>query len=311
MFGYVRPYKSEMLVREYDKYKGVYCELCRELGKSFGIGARFILSYDATFYALLALGINESEIAVHHGKCKMNPMKKCDYITTHGEEYKMASALSVAMTYHKLRDTIGDESFKKSFISRLALPFMRRKYKKAALMYPDIVGIVDDMMEQQENIEKQENPSIDMCCEPTANMLSRLFEGLGGCDQNKSYALNRIGYFLGRWVYTMDAADDLREDLSLGKFNPFISKLSLQDYLPQNGKKKSEKLLDGEDRKNAELACNEVLNTNIAMIIPPLNLLEIANFGGIIDNIIKKGLPEMQREILFLRVKEKGNDRSV
>lgn len=29
MFGYVRPFKGEMLVKEYDAYKGVYCQLCR------------------------------------------------------------------------------------------------------------------------------------------------------------------------------------------------------------------------------------------------------------------------------------------
>ena len=57
MFGYVRPYKSELLVREYEQYKSVYCELCRELGKSYGWTARFTLSYDCTFYALLSLSL--------------------------------------------------------------------------------------------------------------------------------------------------------------------------------------------------------------------------------------------------------------
>ena len=33
MFGYVRPYKPELLVKEYGQYKAVYCELCRVLGK--------------------------------------------------------------------------------------------------------------------------------------------------------------------------------------------------------------------------------------------------------------------------------------
>ena len=51
MFGYVRPYKSEMLVREYEQYKAVYCEVCRQLGKEYGWTARFTLSYDCTFYA--------------------------------------------------------------------------------------------------------------------------------------------------------------------------------------------------------------------------------------------------------------------
>jgi len=311
MFGYVRPYKSEMLVREYDQYKAAYCQLCKELGKSFGIGARFILSYDCTFYAMLAIGVTGSELTLHHGKCKMNPLKKCSYIASYGEEYKRAAALSVITTYHKLRDTIEDDSFRKSFVSRLALPFMKRKYKKASGMYPLMAKAVEEAMADQQEAEKDPQASIDRCCEPTAHMLSVLFEELGGCNERQKPVLRQIGYFLGRWIYAMDAADDLRDDLETGSFNPFIHKLSLQNYLPDKGQKRSKQLLSGENRKNVELACNEVLNTNIAMILPALNLLELQNFDAIIENIIKKGLPEMQREILFLHVKEKGNDRSV
>ena len=48
MFGYVRPFKGEMLVKEYDAYKGVYCQLCRALGKYYGFPMRLTLSYDCT-----------------------------------------------------------------------------------------------------------------------------------------------------------------------------------------------------------------------------------------------------------------------
>ena len=66
MFGYVLPYKTELLVREYEQYKSVYCELCRELGKRYGWTARFTLSYDCTFYALLSLAVTEAK----GGKCE-------------------------------------------------------------------------------------------------------------------------------------------------------------------------------------------------------------------------------------------------
>ena len=55
MFGYVRPFKSELLVREYDQYKAAYCQLCRALKEHYGRAASFTLSYDCTFYALLML----------------------------------------------------------------------------------------------------------------------------------------------------------------------------------------------------------------------------------------------------------------
>ena len=136
MFGYVRPYKSEMLVREYEQYKAVYCEVCRQLGKEYGWTARFTLSYDCTFYALLALSVSGAKVRLHQGRCTTNPLKKCSYLEAPGEEYKKAAALSVLLTYHKLRDNIEDESFWKSLGCKLLLPLVSRKAKKAAVRYP-------------------------------------------------------------------------------------------------------------------------------------------------------------------------------
>ena len=136
MFGYVRPFKSELLVREYDQYKAAYCQLCRALQKHYGRLASFTLSYDCTFYALLILSMQESKLSLHHGRCVMNPLKRCDFLESDGEAYHKAAALSVLLTYHKLRDNLEDDSFWKSFGSRVFLPFVSRKAKKAAKEYP-------------------------------------------------------------------------------------------------------------------------------------------------------------------------------
>ena len=55
LFGYVTVYKDELLVREFNEYKAVYCGLCKSLGKEYGVLSRVILSYDCTFYALFLL----------------------------------------------------------------------------------------------------------------------------------------------------------------------------------------------------------------------------------------------------------------
>ena len=56
MFGYVRPYKDELRVREYEQYKAIYCGLCRALGKNYGVLSRLTLSYDCTLFAAAAIG---------------------------------------------------------------------------------------------------------------------------------------------------------------------------------------------------------------------------------------------------------------
>ena len=292
MFGYVRPYKPELLVREYDQYKAVYCELCRVLGKEYGVMARFALSYDCAFYAMLAL--SGEQVEERRGRCVCNPLKPCTYLQSPGEAYKKAAALCVLLTYHKLRDDCMDEGFFSSLGSRLLLPIASPKAKKAAQRYPSMARAVERAMEEQRKAEG-ECGGVDRCAEPTADLLRELFGELCGCDERQRPALESFGYFLGRWVYLMDAADDLGEDMRKGSFNPFIKRLGLE------GKKE----LSEEERRAADNACNEALNATAARLALAANLVELGTFGPIIENVVQKGLGEIQREILFLHVKEK------
>ncbi len=294
MFGYVRPYKPELLVKEYGQYKAIYCQLCRVLGDEYGVLARFALSYDCAFYAMLALSVTGSRVEEQKRRCVCNPLKACTYLPSPGEAYKKAAALCVLLTYHKLRDDCEDEGFFASLGSRLLLPVVSPKAGRAARQYPGMAGIVEKAMESQRQAE-EEGAGVDRCAEPTANLLRELFGELAGCDSKQRPALESFGYFLGRWVYLMDAADDLAEDMRSGSFNPFIKRLGLE------GKKE----LTQEERRAADEACNEALNATAARLVLAANLIELGQFGPIIENVAQKGLAEVQREILFLHIREK------
>lgn len=157
-----------------------------------------------------------------------------------------------------------------------------------------MASIVEKAMEGQRQAE-EEGAGVDRCAEPTANLLRELFGELAGCDNKQRPALESFGYFLGRWVYLMDAADDLAEDMRSGSFNPFIKRLGLE------GKKE----LTQEERRAADKACNEALNATAARLVLAANLIEMGQFGPIIENVAQKGLAEVQREILFLHIREK------
>ncbi len=60
-----------------------------------------------------------------------------------------------------------------------------------------------------------------------------------------------------------------------------------------------------EERRQADNFCNAALNRTAAQMALPLNLIDLMNFEPIIENVVQKGLPELQREILFLHIKEK------
>ena len=297
MFGYVRPFKSELLVRQYDQYKAAYCQLCRALWKHYGRLSTFTLSYDCTFYALLMLSLRESKLSLRRGRCVMNPLKRCDFLESDGEAYHKAAALSVLLTYHKLRDDLADDGFWKSLGSRLLLPLASRKAKRAAEEYPFLAQEARKAMEGQREAEAA-GGGVDACAEPTAALLGALFKELA-CRELEGAALERFGYFLGRRVYLMDAADDLAEDLKNHAFNPFISRLGLE----------GKETLSPQERKAADEACNQALNATAAQMVLAFNLLDLQGFGPILENVVLKGLPEIQREILFLHVREKRRKR--
>ena len=120
---------------------------------------------------------------------------------------------------------------------------------------------------------------------------------LAGEEEFTRRVLETFGYFLGRWVYLIDAADDMEKDLQKKEFNPFLTKLQLtEDATP-------------EQWQEAKTYCNEVLNLTLSQAIGAIHLIDFPHFGPIILNIILQGLPEMQKKLLF--EKEKHDVRSV
>lgn len=295
VFGYVRPQKSELLVREYEQYRAIYCSLCRQLGKSYGIFSRLTLSYDCTFYAVALMSLRKECPGFGEGRCVVNPLKKCGFCTGGERELKLAAALSVIMVYQKVRDNIADDRFWKRLRSYLVLPFASCMRRKAAKDYPELDKIVALAMLEQAAAEQDPKQSIDFYAEPTAKMMEQVFAyGVAAPELSPEDRLVRqAGYFLGRWVYIIDAADDLEKDLHEGAFNPFIVKFQLQ---PNSAPEKLEEV---------KAEANQILNATLSQLIAAVNLMEFQHFGPIVTNVAQLGLPEMQRAILFEKEKEK------
>ena len=135
MFGYLQIQKSELLVREYEAYKAVYCGLCKQMGKDYSFLTRFSLSYDCTFYAMLLMAVKRSCTGFKDGRCRFNPLKKCKYALSENDSYSKASAFSVISVYYKLKDDLSDSKFFKKLLVRLILPFFSHWHKKAIRKY--------------------------------------------------------------------------------------------------------------------------------------------------------------------------------
>ena len=297
VFGYIKPHKPELLVKEYELYKCVYCSLCKCMGKRFGVLSRLTLSYDATFLAMLALSLKDDCPAFYSGRCVANPLKKCVYCKGGEEALAFSGALSITMTYYKIRDDIQDSGFGGKLRAWCLLPMAAWCHRKTKRQFPEVERIVADCMQEQAAAELDPEAGIDSSAEPTARMLSEVARQLAGEDERKKLILDQFGYFIGRWIYLIDAADDMDKDNKHGAFNPFLKKLVKEREMPLESKELRE-------------YCNGVLNQTLARALSAFQLLELSHFDTILQNTMTLGLPAMQKQVLFDKEKEEY-DRSL
>lgn len=267
LFGYVRVCKPELKVKEYEMYKAVYCSLCKYLGKRYGILSRMTLSYDFTFLALLNMSLKDECEEFYKGRCAFNPIKKCNYCKN-DESLKMPAAAAMIMLYYKLLDNISDEKGIKKLAFMFLKPIFSGAHKKAANEYPEIEDIVKDYIKKQNALEKSGNTSLDVVADPTAHALGKILS-LCSEKEDQKRVLMRLGYCVGRYIYILDAACDLQEDIKKDSYNV----LKFQDKI------------DAKEINSKLYFC-----ANEAALA--FELLDIKKFKSILGNIIYLGLEE-------------------
>lgn len=281
MFGYIKTHRPELKVRDDETYKGIYCSLCKELGKRYGLLSRLFLSYDSTFLALAMMALSDEKICFEQKRCPFNPAKKCNFCRGEHYELSFAADVSVLLLYNKVRDNIKDSTLFKAILYRILLVMLMHSYKKAVKNCPDAAILIEEYMKMQSAVEEKQSPSIDEAAEPTAKLLSEIYS-LYESDEDTERVRARVGYFLGRWIYMIDAFDDIEKDRKSGNYNPF--------------------LLAGQD--NYEKIKGDLLMT-VGELAKAYELLNIKKFGEITENIIYDGL---YYRTLSVYERKKSND---
>ena len=280
MFGYIKVFKPEMKVKDFEIYNAIYCGLCREMGKSYGMLSKFCLSYDMTFVSLLCAALTEGCDGYEQKKCRVNPLKKCTYCKNDRETQSLAAAAGVALTDMKVLDNVQDSGFFKSLGYRFLRLFTKRWSKKAYKKYPELRLIIEEYSEKQFSAEVNAECSLDKASEPSAKAVSRIL-GLIPTDEKYKFVLERMGYCLGKWVYLCDVADDLSKDIKKHNFNPLIKEL------PK----------DAEPLKFAEERLTPIMNTCFSECATYSELLDVKKYKPILDNILYEGLKHRQKLI--------------
>ncbi len=274
VLGYIRAYKPEMKFKDYELYKGVYCTLCKSLGKRYGLISRFILSYDFTFFAMTRMAVRQSCPKFKASHCSFNHAKKCLDCNRDNEDIAYTADVSILMMYHKLRDNINDSKLFKRMLCRLALPYAKRRYKKACARVGDVYKILEEQMTRQAELEKR-GAALDEAADPSAVMLSELLGYNIECDNLQS--LKKFGYMVGRWVYITDAVHDCKSDIKAGSFNPLKKSFESEDF--------------------AEYS-EEMMNLTIGEAIMSYKELKIFRFDDILTNVLYDGVYSVTKKVL-------------
>ena len=272
MFGYVKPVSPELLVREYEFYRAVYCGICRSMRRHTGIGSTVTLSYDSVFLALVRmLYLPDSEIGVESHRCIAHPLKKRAMLKENSAIEYTARAFAI-LTYYKMADDLHDERGLKRLCVGAVRPIASGARRRAGLH--TLSDTVKRKLAEISGLEDARCASIDKPAALFGELLGEIFaSGLSEEDRLVPY---EVGYHLGKFIYCADAAEDYESDARTGKYNPYVLLYGAGELTPDN---------------KASIKCGLLLECR--KIEAAVNLLPFgsrATIENIIQNIIYLGL---------------------
>ena len=292
MFGYVRILKEELTFSQYEDYRGIYCSLCRRTGKRYGHVARLLLSYDMTFVAALRLALNDQPVVFCKGRCPYNPFAKRQCCQESAVLDTVAD-MSLLLCYGQLQDTVTDARGPKQWGAWLLTKWLKKARRLAGERLPELAATVEECLAAQAACESGMAVSPDAAADATARMTAAMMAALSADDRERRI-LERLGYCLGRWIYFMDAADDLEKDVKVNAFNPFLQSEREPDFAA------------------LRLRAEQTLCASLNECISAYDLLDIRRFDGILRNILQKGCVAGQLLVTHPERKvRETNERSV
>jgi len=275
MFGYVTVNKDELKIREWNRYRAYYCGLCHSLKETAGTKARLTVSYDMTFLTMLLDDLYDCEKREGQRRCVVHPVKKHAYVMSDAAIY--AAKMNLLLCYDNLLDDWRDE---RNVAAAAAAAAIRGERMKIAKEYPRQTKAVEQYIEKLKNCEEKREANLDVAAGLTGEMLAELF-----CWKEDEWQkdLRGLGFYLGKFVYLMDAFEDMEKDQKRGSYNPF--------------------LLSRGSVKNAELA-EQSLNLMAASAAEHFERLPLVENVEILRNILYAGIWGKFEKVKAKREKE-------
>ncbi|AWY98640.1 MAG: DUF5685 family protein [Blautia sp.] len=212
MFGYIMTDKPELKVKEFYRYKGYYCGLCHALRREYGFRGRMTLTYDMTFLVLFLTSLYEPETRELQEHCPIHPVKKIPMLQNEISEY--GAKMNILLTYFKFEDDWKDD---KSLQGAAGMRLFRKKTEKICREYKRQAHAVQKQLKILSAYEEKQEENLDLVAGAFGCLMAELFVYRQDIWEED---LRKFGFYLGKFIYILDAYDDLEEDLKTGSYNP-------------------------------------------------------------------------------------------
>lgn len=284
MFGYVRICKEAMQDKDYEIFRAYYCGLCKAIGK-YSITARLGLSYDMTFLFVLLSAVygNADKKSC---KCMLHPLKK-EYKIESDKILEYVSGISILLLFRKLEDDVKDEKSIKAACACLAC---LNGFKKARKKLSDKDTVIKACINRISELERKKCNEIDEIADVFAKICESIFVPDFITDTNTKKILSWIGYNTGRWIYIMDAYDDLECDIKKKRYNPL-----------------AERIKKGETFEAVAENLDITLTYTMGNIAAAYDLLKTERNDNILKNIIYAGMSGIQAKVLKMQEEDNGS----
>ena len=222
MFGYVTASLKELDKEAERRYGAVYCGICRRIRIQSGNMARIGLSYDMAFLALLLMSLYEPEETGGQKACGLHPVRKRPWVDNRFVQY--AAHMNVALGYYNFLDDWEDDG---KYSAKLLAGQFGKHLPDIENRYPRQCGAIAECIRQLSQLEKAGCANPD---EPASCFGHLMGELLTYEEDLWAPTLRQMGFYLGRFIYLLDAALDYEKDEKKGKYNPYLAMGTGKDW---------------------------------------------------------------------------------
>ena len=261
MLGVMTVRQPELRFREFDRYRGVYCGLCRSIGKRCGAVCRMALSFEMTFVAMLLTSLYEPETAQDMRRCPLHPIKKRLMLSNEAIDY--CADMSALTAYYDLRDGWEDEK-KVSHLAASGL--LKAAAQRAGEKWPTQRDAIVSYVEKLHAVEAANEQNLDTAANLTGEMFAELLLMKKDVYERD---LRELGFYLGKFIYLCDCYEDVERDVKKNNYNPLIARSGEESFA---------------------LQCEEMLSLIMAQAARAFERLPLLEDAEIMRNILYSGV---------------------